>query len=150
MATFRDIFGCHTWARGCYRHPVDRSQGTGQPLATKNYLVQISIMAGSRNSHRRSALIRYNEKGIFQGQQEWGCWTWEAMPSFKANLDERERSSERKLTVAVTEERGLHCSAPVWFSLSQTGDCRSSMLLSSDLHLGLCRLSSGFFLRFCL
>ena len=61
---------------------------------------------------------------------------------FKANLDERQGSSKNKLTVAVTERRVSTCNTPMIFFVP--------IFLSSDLHLGLSRLSSGFFLGFCL
>lgn len=69
---------------------------------------------------------------------------------FSKQILMRERSSKSKLTVAVTEKGVSTCSVPVWFPWSQTGDFRSPMLLSSDLHFGLCKLTSRFFLRFCL
>lgn len=45
LATFADIFSCHSWGRGCYQNPVGTHPemllpSTTQPLSTKDYLAQ--------------------------------------------------------------------------------------------------------------
>lgn len=73
-------------------------------------------MAVLRNPDWRSTLKPSNEKGIFQEQQEWDCRAWEAVPLFKATLDEREELQEQ-VDCGCDGEGGLYlqCACVVSF-----------------------------------